>query len=358
MTALPSPAPDAIPHAWTVDHESPDEFVVRCTECGRESIKDDRGRAHRLADTHAVRCSPTGVTPVSQPDSPSGDQAPEPEGDQPIVMTDGGTPIVDENDQTDDGGGGDRHVDNLTAIIDADILETTIEILATAASESLMRFGQSGLDVILVDPANVYLTELHLDADAFDAIGDGMFPAGINHEALLDYIGTAGDSQLAELAFKADTGRLAIQIEPHNHEFALINPDSIRREPDRLELDHPNRFEIAGDMLQEAIDVAELVSDHVEIQGAPDDECIRFVADGDSDTTATTLDDELEFADVQADAETLLSISYLQDAVGVIPTQATVEIQFADDQPVALEWRYADGHGDVRQTISPRIQTR
>jgi len=79
MSVQSSSASGAVPSGWSVDHESPDQFVVRCTQCGRVSIKDDRGRAHRLADNHAIRCSPTGVTPVSRPDGPGGDREPEPD---------------------------------------------------------------------------------------------------------------------------------------------------------------------------------------------------------------------------------------------------------------------------------------
>ena len=273
-------------------------------------------------------------------------------------MSDAGAQTDGEAAASDDPDRGDGPIDNLTAIIDTDILETTIEIVDTVDRESVMRFGQGGLDVLLIDSATAYSTELHLDADAFDAIGAGRFPAGLNHQALLDYIGTAGNSQLAELSFQAETARLAIQIEPHNRGFALINPDSIRDPPDIPDLEFPNRFEIAGDTLQEAVDVAELVSDHLKIHGALDDECIHVIADGDTDTTTTTLEDELEFADVQKDAETILSMEFLQEAVGVIPSSATVEIQFGDEHPVTLDWSYADGHGDVHQMIAPRIRAR
>lgn len=58
---------EAIPRGWDVDHETPTDFVVRCTECGRVSIRDERASAHRQAGSHAFRCSQTGVTPVSRP---------------------------------------------------------------------------------------------------------------------------------------------------------------------------------------------------------------------------------------------------------------------------------------------------
>ena len=62
------PASRVIPRGWRVDHESPSDFVVRCIECDRLSIRDGRAQAHKQAQTHALRCSQTGVTPVSRPE--------------------------------------------------------------------------------------------------------------------------------------------------------------------------------------------------------------------------------------------------------------------------------------------------
>jgi len=88
MSPQPSTASGIIPRGWSVDHETPDEFVVRCTHCGRVSINDDRGRAHRLADNHAIHCSPTGVTPVSRPPDLCGGVEPEPDGSVAVAGVD------------------------------------------------------------------------------------------------------------------------------------------------------------------------------------------------------------------------------------------------------------------------------
>jgi proliferating cell nuclear antigen len=85
MSVQPSRSTGAIPRGWSVEHSHPDAFVVRCTACGRVSIKDDRGRAHRFADNHAIHCSPTGVTPVSQPEGPA--SGPEPKPDAAVAVT-------------------------------------------------------------------------------------------------------------------------------------------------------------------------------------------------------------------------------------------------------------------------------
>lgn len=67
MAVEPPTASEAIPRGWNVDHQQPNQFVVRCSACGRLDINESRANAHRRADTHALHCESTGVTPVSTP---------------------------------------------------------------------------------------------------------------------------------------------------------------------------------------------------------------------------------------------------------------------------------------------------
>lgn len=244
----------------------------------------------------------------------------------------------------------------LSAIIEAGALEKSVEIADTAGDESVMRFGREGLACRLVDPGNVYMADVQLDASAFQSVGDGVFPAGIYHNKLLDFIGKADAEQLVELSFDTETRYLSVRFDPFDREFALIDPDSIRDEPDIPDLEFPNRFEIDAATLKDVVDVSEMVSDHVRIEGSPDDECVRFVADGDIDSNTATLDEELSFADVTESCDSLVSLDYIAEAIGVIPKPTTVEIGFGEEQPIKLFWEFDDGRGEVEQMIAPRIE--
>jgi proliferating cell nuclear antigen len=269
---------------------------------------------------------------------------------------------VEADDETEDTDDSEERpssptVDALEVLVNSDTLQKTIGIADSAGDESILRFGSHGLSIKIVDPANVYMADVELDAGAFEAVGEGMFPAGVSHNSLLDFIKKSDSDEVASLAFDSETRRLALEFGPYERDYALIDPDSIRQEPDLPDLDLPNVFEIEAGTLQEVVDVSDLVSDHVSIEGAPDDECIRIVAEGATDTTTATLDDELEFANVSDDVNSILSLGYLKDAVKVMPKSATVKIRFGDEHPVMMEWGFADDYGHVQQMIAPRITT-
>ncbi len=63
-----------LPRGYHVDHHAPTSYIVRCSACGRRTITDDRGHAHRQASQHALHCNgDAGVTPIRPRHRPNKD---------------------------------------------------------------------------------------------------------------------------------------------------------------------------------------------------------------------------------------------------------------------------------------------
>ena len=262
-----------------------------------------------------------------------------------------------EEDSTDDDDPQSPEPSPLSVIIQADRFAETLDILQSAADEAILRFGRDGIDVSLIDPAAVYMVRQSVDPPAFEHVGDGEFPAGVNLNAWEDYISKADTDEPIKLDFDAETSRVNVAYGPFDRSFALIDPESIRREPDMPDVDLPNQMQLDGGLLSDVIDVSAMVSDHIEIEGDPDEECVRVIADGDTDTNTATLTDELQTADVREHASSILSMDYLKDIVDVMPTNAVVNVSWGEELPVKFEWEHADGDASVTQTLAPRIQS-
>lgn len=248
--------------------------------------------------------------------------------------------------------------ENLEVIIRAERLKKTLEILDAISYESILLFGSNGIDVRLVDPGNVTMTDLDLDAAAFESYGDGSYPAGVGHEDLLELLSLADSDDLVHLAFDAETGKLHVEFGRIDRAFALIDPDSIRRRPDLPPIYDtlPNTIEVPAEYIREAVKNAQLVSDHIYIEADMEDESVSFWAEGDTDDTHYTFeDDDYEYAAIQEDVASIVSLDWMEDLVKVIPKDAVVEVTFGEEKPVFLKWEYADGNGEVTQTLAPRI---
>ncbi|MFB6128811.1 MAG: DNA polymerase sliding clamp, partial [Halorhabdus sp.] len=139
--------------------------------------------------------------------------------------------------------------------------------------------------------------------------------------------------------------------------LALIDPDSIRAEPDIPDLDLPARVVLEGADLDRAVRAADMVSDHVALLVDADDEVFRVHAEGDTDDVDLELErDDLIDLEV-GDADSLFSLDYLKDLNKAIPKDAEVELLLGESFPAKIKFEYADGAASVTQMLAPRIQS-
>jgi len=213
----------------------------------------------------------------------------------------------------------------------------------------------------------VCLYDLSLDAKAFESVGTGSYPAGMSLNKIEDHLNVASD-ELTQLKFDTETRKLNFKSGRLDAMLALINPDSIRNEPDLPDLELPNEIQIEVSEFKAAVKACELSSDHIGIRAEEDLETVTFYAEGDIDemTYAISADE----CDVEADdtyvnlreaGYSLLSIDYVEDimkaADSVTDADAVINIVFGVEFPVQFGFEYADGNGDVMFNLAPRIES-
>jgi proliferating cell nuclear antigen len=245
------------------------------------------------------------------------------------------------------------------AIIDSATIQQYVDTVASLVDECKLHIGDHGLRVSAIDPGNVAMwLDTTLAPRAFEAFeSPGQATVGVNLQRLDDLLDGANADDLVNLRLNMETRYLHIEYRTISHTMALIDPDSIRSEPDDPGLDLPNMVVLEGRQLAEAVDAAELVSDHLELSGHPDAREVRVTASGDTDETIVTYgDDEVIDARVDEAAESLFSIPYLEDIAGPIPADAEVVVTFGDDFPVTLSFEGCEGALDAEAMVAPRIQ--
>jgi proliferating cell nuclear antigen len=250
------------------------------------------------------------------------------------------------------------------AIATVDTLEDFFEPIDPLVDECKVHLNDDGLRVQAVDPANVAMGDLRLDADAFESYevriddDDADAVIGINLERFLDVVGFGDSGELVHLQLNQATRKLDVQVGSIEYTLALIDPDSIRQEPDLPDLDLNAEIAIEGGDLGQAVDAAELVSDHVTFGVDAGDGVFYAEADGDTDDVHVVHErEDLIDLEIGGGARSLYSLDYVSDLSGAIDSDAEVTIELGDQYPFIWHYSVAEGHGQVTYLLAPRIQS-
>ncbi len=243
------------------------------------------------------------------------------------------------------------------AIVSANTLQATLDSVGVLVDECKIHMEEDGLEIRAVDPANVGMVDLSLSAEAFESYEADGGLIGVNLVRLQDIAGMADSDQLVHLELDEETRKLHISIDGLEYTLALIDPESIREEPDLPDLDLPANIVIEGRDIDRAVTAADMVSDHIEL-GVDDAEEVFYVkAEGDTDDVHLELDTDDLIDLVVGAASSLFSLDYLKDMNKAIPADAEVRMELGEEFPVKMHFDIADGEGAVTFMLAPRIQS-
>jgi len=253
---------------------------------------------------------------------------------------------------------------DLKLIIETRLLDDVVTALTSLVQESRFRFLPNRIRSWAVDPANVAAVFVDLEPSEYEQIQH----YSVQEDGLKIGVSLQGGSGTPweDLIKHADADEL-IQIEHgprHNWKFNWqaggidadltgIDFESVRKEPDRPGF-HDQlaaKFSIDGATLKEAIDVADMFSDHVTIES--DGESVRFVAAGDTNQGTferTEGEGDLEFQQA-GEGESSVSLDYMKDMAKVMKDYDRVQIELGTEMPVLFHTDLFD------MLLAPRIQT-
>jgi proliferating cell nuclear antigen len=241
--------------------------------------------------------------------------------------------------------------------VSADTLGAALDSVSVLVDECKIHLGEDGLEIRAVDPANVGMVDLSLSAVAFESYETDGGLIGVNLSRLEDIVGMADTDQLVNLELDEETRKLHISLDGLEYTLALIDPDSIRQEPDLPDLDLPAHVVIEGRDIDRAVTAADMVSDHIALGVDADDELFYVDAEGDTDDVHLELGRN-DLIDLTAgDAHSLFSLDYLKNMNKAIPGDAEVAMELGAEFPVKMHFDFAEGEGSVTYMLAPRIQS-
>jgi hypothetical protein len=132
-----------------------------------------------------------------------------------------------------------------------------------------------------------------------------------------------------------------------------LDPDTIRDRPETPDIDLGRVGAVPVEEIQRGVRAADLCSDHIRFVAEDGSSSLRLKAQGDVDDTELTIGPDNHEVISDGEADSMLSLSYLQDLIGSM--DGMVGVRCDEELPVEFNWSRADSAVESEVLIAPRI---
>jgi len=242
------------------------------------------------------------------------------------------------------------------AKINAETLRDVIEATSPLVDEVRLKLSKEGLSLRAVDPANVAMVSLTLNASAFDSFECTEGEIGIDLIRFADVLRMAEKEDLVQIDLNEEARKLEIKFGALSYTLSLLDPSTIRKDPKVPDLELPANIKMTGSDYKRAVKAAEKVSDHMAL--AVQDKSFIFEAQGDLDSVVLNLDEESGVQiEASGDARSLFSLDFLNDLSKSAGKSEQITIELGSDYPLRMHFPIAKGKGEVTYLLAPRIES-
>ncbi len=243
---------------------------------------------------------------------------------------------------------------------DAKLLRDMLSSIAIIVDEATFRLDQEGMKLRAMDPSRVAMIDFEWPKTAFDEyMCTDTTKMCVNVSEMLKLLKRAGREEPLELSLDEKTGKLQISISgKYSRNFTMPTLEASEEDVPTPKVAFNVKAKTTTDGLSQAIEDAQLVSDHVRIEA--DAEKVVFNAAGDLMGATITLQkgsDALLDLEIKEPAKATFSLSYLTEIIkAASATSDIATIEFSSDMPIRLDFHQAK-EGRLTFYLAPRIET-
>lgn len=249
---------------------------------------------------------------------------------------------------------------DFTAVSNIDHISEAIATANVIVEECKLHLTEDGITIRAVDPANVAMVDLSLSPASFESYSlpddTSKITVGIDLDRFSDVLSMGDTGELVHLKLNRETRKLQVTTGGLEYTLALIDPDAVRQEPDLPDLDLTAEIVIAPKDIAQAVRATDMVSDHVALGVAPEEDHLYVVAEGDTDTVDIKYDANTLIELTPGDAHSLYSLEYLKDINRAFSHTEEVCIELGEEFPAMFDMEFANGNGHATFMLAPRIQ--
>ncbi len=245
-------------------------------------------------------------------------------------------------------------------VADAKLLRDMITSISILVDEATFKLDPEGVKLRAMDPSRVAMIDFEWPKTVFEEYQcTEPTKMCINISELLKLLKRAGKDEVVELSLDEKTGRLQVKISgKYSRNFTMPTLEASEEEVPTPKITFNIRAKATTQGLSQAIEDAQLVSDHVKVEA--DTEKLVFNAAGDLMGATITLQkgsDTLLDLEAKEPAKATFSLSYLLEIVkAASATSDIATMEFSSDMPIKLDFQQTK-EGKLTFYLAPRIET-
>jgi proliferating cell nuclear antigen len=245
-------------------------------------------------------------------------------------------------------------------VSDAKLLRDMATAISILVDEATFKIDPEGLKLRAMDSSRVAMIDFEWPKTLFqEYVASEPTKVCLNISELLKLLKRAGKDEAVELSMDEKTGRLLVTITgKYSRHFTMPTLEASEEEVPTPKIVFSVKAKTTTSGLSQAIEDAQLVSDHVRIEAEPDK--LTLSATGDLMGATITLpkgSDALLDLEVKENAKATFSLSYLSEIIrAAAATSEIATLEFSTDMPVKIDFQQAK-EGKLTFFLAPRIET-
>jgi proliferating cell nuclear antigen len=245
-------------------------------------------------------------------------------------------------------------------VADAKLLRDMATAISILVDEATFKIDLEGLKLRAMDPSRVAMIDFEWPKTVFEEyLCTEPTKMCINISELLKLLKRAGKDEAVDLSLDEKTGRLQVKIAgKYFRSFTMPTLEASEEEVPTPKITFNVKARATTHGLSQAIEDAQLVSDHVRIEA--DNERLVLNASGDLMGATITLQkgsDTLLDLETREPSKATFSLSYLTEIIKAASATSDIAIlEFSSDMPIRLDFQQTK-EGKLTFYLAPRIET-
>jgi len=241
------------------------------------------------------------------------------------------------------------------AKVKSEVLKGIIDVASPLVNEVKLNVTAKGISLRAVDPAHVAMVDLEVKNKAFEEYKANDMELGIDMDKLGAIMRLASPGDMVSLEYDEDSNRLIVRIGNLVRKMGLIDTAGMP-DPKMPNLNLPAKIVLKASELTQGVRASETVSDHLALTVNKD--TFELFAEGDTDTVNLKLPkDLLEELNTTGKCKSLFSIDYFSNMIKPVKGDNLITIMLGNDNPIRVEFDFAEKSGHVTYLLAPRIES-